>query len=86
LDLPDPPEGWEMTSACKREADQWSVFFVSATSYCLGEGTTLRYAMLNALAKIEEDSTYDRLSGMKQGTVDLIAELGIKPKPLDRRF
>jgi hypothetical protein len=71
----------------------WSTQFWGPESYVYGYGTTARYAMLDAIDRIDCGDVFERLSGMtnaaprKHESADvLIAALNIpQPKPEARR-
>jgi hypothetical protein len=86
MDLPDPPEGWELKSLITISEGLWTAQLWAEEAYVYGYGTSPRFAMLDALQKIEDGDTFDRLSGMVKPEIDLVKELGIKPKKMVRRF
>ena len=90
MDLPDPPEGWALKSLIELDEGSWSAQLWASEAYVYGYGSTVRYAMLDALARIESGDTFDRLSGgEKSHPGELVKALGIgpaKPREFDRRF
>ena len=86
MELPDPPKGWGLKSLIEIDEGSWSVQLWASEEYVYGYGTTARYALLNALDRIESGDTFGRLSGYKPLEVDLVKALGITKPKLDRRF
>jgi hypothetical protein len=85
MELPDPPEGWGLKALIEIDLGSWSASYWSANAYVYGYGTTARYAVLDALGRIENADVFDRLSGMEASTVDLVKALGIRAKPTNVR-
>jgi len=85
MELPDPPKGWGLKSLIEIDQGQWSASYWSANAYVYGYGSTARYAVLQAIDRIEDGDTFDRLSGMEMSNVDLVKALGIKAKPTAAR-
>lgn len=85
MNLPDPPEGWGLKALIEINVGQWSAHYWGPEAYVYGYGSTARYAILQALERIENGDTFDRLSGMEASTIDLVKALGIRSKPTDVR-
>ena len=83
MNLPDPPEGWGLKALIEINEGSWSASYWSAHAYVYGYGSTARFAVIQALDRIENGDVFDRLSGME--TVDLVKALGIRSKPTDVR-
>jgi hypothetical protein len=84
MELPDLPDGWKWKSLIERDG-HWSCFCANERFYLQASGTTPRFAMLNAIERIEDCAYHEVLSGMKQYEIDLVAALNIpKPKPIRR--
>jgi hypothetical protein len=96
MELPDPPEGWHLKSINEINEDQWSAYLWSPDEYVYGYGSTLRYALLDALRRIEQGDVYGRCSGfakltedpkIRAGIEELLASLAPPPPPkMKRRF
>lgn len=84
MELPDPPEGWGLKALIEINSGSWSASYWSANAYVYGYGSTARFAVLQALERIENADTFDRLSGMEMSNVDLVKALGIRSKPVRR--
>jgi hypothetical protein len=85
MEIPDPPEGWGLKALIEINPGSWSASYWSANAYVYGYSSTARFAVLQALDRIENGDTFDRLSGMEASTVDLVKALGIRSKPTDVR-
>jgi len=85
MELPDPPEGWGLKALIEINEGSWSAHYWGPDAYVYGYGSTARYAILQALERIENGDTFDRLSGMQPTAVDLVKALGIRSKPTDVR-
>jgi hypothetical protein len=88
MELPDPPEGWWLQDLNMTDKDKWATLIKSLDEWVYGFGTTPRYAMLDALGRIERGDTFGRLSGMAKTEIDLtkFLKLGPKVRERDRRF
>jgi hypothetical protein len=88
MELPDPPEGWGLKALIEIDETSWSASFWSADEYVYGFGSTARYAVLDALEKIDWGQTFARLSGGKRPEIDLLKFVKLEPKvrERDRRF
>lgn len=85
MELPDPPQGWTLKALLTTD-ETWTAQLWAEEEYVYGYGTTPRFAILDALTRIESGDTYLRLSGMTKEKVDLIKALGIgKPATFVRR-
>ena len=85
MELPDPPEGWNLKGLIEIDEGSWSAHYWATDEYVYGYGSTARYAVLDAFRRIEECEVFTRLSG-KPPEVDLVEMLNIKPEPMKRRF
>ena len=99
MELPDPPEGWYLKYLSLNEKDKpvigdpprgtWSAHITSACdgAYVYGVGSSPRYAMLDALTKIENEDVFERFSGGQPAmkSVDLVKALGIGKPAMVRR-
>jgi hypothetical protein len=84
MELPDPPEGWALKSLIEIDPDSahaWSAQLWAEDAYVYGYGSTARFAMLDALRRIDACEYFERLSGMArfQG-VDISKALEAIPK------
>lgn len=95
MDLPDLPEGWKLKSLLDtgEGASPWKVFAYSPTEWVQAAGSSPRFAMFDAISRIEDGATYRTLSGMtlKSSLVSLnevLQALKIEPakSTLERRF
>jgi hypothetical protein len=87
MDFPDPPEGWGLKALIEINGGSWSAHYWGPDAYVYGYGSTARFAVLQALERIENGDTFERLSGMQPTTVDLVKALNIKkPTPPVRRI
>jgi len=86
MDLPDPPEGWRLKSLID-DGGCWLAYLYSATEWVQAAGSSPRFAMLDALARIEAGAVYAKLSGMqaRHATFDLLNVLKIQPAKVERR-
>jgi hypothetical protein len=85
MEIPDPPEGWGLKALIEINKDSWSASLWASDAYVYGYGTSAKYAMLDALSRVESGDVFERLSGGRPTTVDLVKALGIKAKPTDVR-
>jgi hypothetical protein len=85
MDLPDPPEGWGLKALIEIHPSSWSAHLWASDTYVYGYGTSAKYAMLDALSRVENGDVFERLSGGQPTTVDLVKALGIEKKPTDVR-
>ena len=86
MELPDPPDGWALKSLIEIDEGSWSAQLWASEEYVYGYGASAKYALLNALDRIEEGNTFGRLSGCKPLEVDLVKALGIAKPKMERRF
>jgi len=85
MELPDPPEGWSLKALIEINEGSWSANLWANDAYVYGYGTSAKYAMLDALSRVENGDVFERLSGGRPTTVDLVKALGIEKKPTDVR-
>jgi hypothetical protein len=86
LELPDLPEGWAWKSLSERETDRWTCFASNGEFYLQAGGSSPRYAILDAIARIEVGAFHRVLSGMKRYELDLVSALNIPKPKLTRRI
>lgn len=78
MELPDLPEDWEWQSLIKR-GDKWLCFASNGDFYLQAAGSTPRYAVLDAIKRIEEEAFHPVLSYIHKGAPDLVKLLKIQP-------
>jgi len=87
MELPDPPEGWNLKSLIEIDLNSWSALYWAPEAYVYGTGTTARYAMLDANRRIEDGNFFEHLGGVKKFDGVKLDLSFIPPKALDdRRF
>jgi hypothetical protein len=79
MELPDPPEGWRLKSLID-DGDKWLAYLYSDTEWVQAAGSTPRFALLDAQARIADGAVYANLTGMAK-TLDfnLLSVLKIEP-------
>jgi hypothetical protein len=82
MELPDLPEGWQWQSLLLRDKT-WFCFASNGLYYLQASGSTPRYAILDAIQRIEDEAYHEMLSRHKDyhQDVDIVALLEIKTKP-----
>lgn len=65
MELPEPPEGWKLKSLIEINERSWAAHLWAPEAYVYGYGSNARYAMLDALQRIEDCNFFERLSGGK---------------------
>jgi hypothetical protein len=84
MELPDLPEDWQWKSLIEVDG-RWGCFCCNGLFYLQAFGSSPRYALLDAIARIEDGAYNEVLSGGKRHEIDLVAALNIpKPKPIRR--
>lgn len=71
MELPDAPQGWALKSLIEINPETWSCHLWGPEAYVYGYGSSARYAMLDALRRIEEGDFFARLSGMRKHSVNV---------------
>jgi hypothetical protein len=89
MELPDLPEGWRMKSLSEEDGF-WKIFAYAEGYWCCAGGTSPRYAMLDAIKRIEDGMVWANMTGgkMKDEEVNVLSYLKIEPKKSEfkRRF
>jgi len=92
MELPDPPDPWRLKSLIEINEGSWSAHYWAPEDYVYGYGSTAAYAVLDAIQRIENGDTFERLSGFPVGgksfkdLKDLLKLPEKKPQPMLRRL
>lgn len=78
MELPDPPDGWHIKSINEINDHSWSASLWSAENYVYGYGSSLRYAMLDAIRRVEIGDVYSKCSGYSKQTEDKKTREGVE--------
>ena len=99
MELPDPPEGWTLKSliAINDNPPSWSSQLWAPGCYVYGYGSSAKYALLDAIDRVERGDYFEAMSGfqnkispkIEKAAQDFIAQLVAAqpaPEPFKRRF